>query len=131
MSETKDETTKAGPDESKELELELQRLRDEVRTRMDAADTRIVENADGTLIVKLLEPITFDGTELSRVTIQRVKVRHARATRHAERETEAYAEQLLLPAGVLDELAAEADYLAVMRATERALGKFRAAGEVT
>ena len=106
----------------------IEREVEAVQREMEAADARIIENADGTLIVRLEVPVRVGGADHERLTIGRVRVRHLRAARGAEHVLEAYAEQLISPAGALDELASERDYYAVLRATDRALGKFREGG---
>lgn len=105
-----------------------EKVREQVRAQLNAADERIVENPDGTFIVKLVEPIKVADTEHTRVTIERLRVRDIREARHAPDRIEAYAERLCRPAGAFDELVRDDDYAAVCRAVERALGKYRAAG---
>ncbi len=115
------------------LDVEQRALIEEakrIRAAMDAADARIAESGDA-LIVRLLVPIEVDGDELARLTLGPVRVRHTRAVR-GERDnagmTERYADLLVEPQGAFDELTCEEDYIAVCRAVERQLGKFREGG---
>lgn len=116
---------------AREAAAELEKENARTRAEMDACDARIDANSDGTFIIRLIEPIVVDGKEHGRLTLGRVKVRHAREVRGIELHLEAYAERLLVPHGALDELTTELDYITCMRAAERALGKFRAAGRAT
>lgn len=107
-------------------EAQLERVLAQARAELDE---RIVENADGTLIVRLVEPITVDGQELGRLTVRRVRVRDVRAVFGVpEIQALAYADLLIEPARALDELATEYDFNVALRAVERALEKFRSAG---
>lgn len=98
------------------------------RREMVAADARIEDGGEGSLIVRLVEPITVAGAQLTRITVDRVRVRHVRACRDAPSSSEAYADALITPSGAFDELGSDLDYTAVLRAVERQLGNFREGG---
>lgn len=118
-------------DQARREHEELERVKRELRAELTATDARITENRDGTLIIDLVEPISVAGETHARLTVGRVRVKHVRAARGAEYELEAYAEQLVSPAGAYDELTSDADLAAIWRAAERQLGKFRRAGKAS
>lgn len=70
----------------------------------------IERNQDGSSIVKLREPVQFNGESQSRLTIPRVTGRHMRAAEWSLGasptlgQTLAWAASIVIPAGILDEL---------------------------
>lgn len=105
--------------------------REELEALGRELDERISENADGSIIVRLLRPVR--SGEVSRVTLRPVRVGDVRACRDVleGRRVEAYTDRLLSPAGILDELESDLDFAAVLRATGRALGKFHGPGKAS
>jgi hypothetical protein len=81
----------------------------------------VEENSDGTAIVKLAEPVQFQGAPLSRLTIPRITGKHMRNAdwqyghqNFSIGQVVRFANAVVLPAGVIDELdAALATELAV------------------
>jgi hypothetical protein len=120
-------------DEVAERARMLQEMETRAQEARDDADTRISENTDGTFVVKLLVPIGVGDNDLTRVTIGRVRVRHVRESRSLGDPSnievaEFYAMHLVSPEGALDEVASESDHLTILRAVDRALGKYREGG---
>lgn len=95
----------------------------------DRCARSLEENADGTIIVRLSRPVMVAGEEVSRLTVGAVKVRHHRLARDQRFATDAYADALVRPEGAVGELETDRDYMAVLVAVERQLGKFRGAGD--
>jgi hypothetical protein len=77
--------------------------------------TFLVEyNADGSAILKLRDPVRFEGAEVERLTVPRVTGRHLRAAPFLLDGSAAtlgqivtFANEVVVPAGVLDELDAQ------------------------
>lgn len=105
---------------------------------MSDLDSRILENSDGTLIVRLLQPITVGGETHERVTIRRVTGRIARSTIYDGLDENGggsvtlpklidLANALSAPSNAADDVLCEADVLALATAAAKQLGKFRGA----
>lgn len=95
----------------------------------DDVESRIIENSDGTLIVRLVEPVKLRGETVERVTLRRIRARDVRL--YADDGGLVTTSQVLdlamaitTPSGVADELLCEADLQAVMEATVRLARKF-------
>lgn len=95
----------------------------------DDVESRIIENSDGTLIVRLVEPVKLRGETVERVTLRRIRARDARIyLDEGGLNTNALmldlASSIAAPSGIVDELLCHADMLAVVEATVRLVGKF-------
>lgn len=95
----------------------------------DDVESRIIENSDGTLIVRLVEPVKLRGETVERVTLRRIRARDARIyLDEGGLNTNALmldlASSIAVPNGIVDELLCHADMLAVVEATVRLVGKF-------
>lgn len=95
----------------------------------DDVESRIIENSDGTLIVRLVEPVKLRGETVERVTLRRIRARDARIyLDEGGLNTNALmldlASSIASPSGIVDELLCHADMLAVVEATVRLVGKF-------
>lgn len=72
----------------------------------------LVENADGSAVVKLHDPVRFNGEDIGRLTIPRICGRHMRSAnwnlfeRPTLGQAMAWANDIVEPVGVLDELEA-------------------------
>lgn len=95
--------------------------REELRESID-------ENADGTMIVRLVMPPEVNGTKHRKLTVRPVKVRDVRAVGADGGSPEEYAARLVEPPEAFDELECERDYSAVLVAVDDQLGKFRRTG---
>lgn len=99
----------------------------------DDVESRIIENSDGTLIVRLVEPVKLRGETVERVTLRRIRARDARIyLDEGGLNTNALmldlASSIAVPNGIVDELLCHADMLAVVEATVRLVGKFHGTG---
>jgi hypothetical protein len=99
---------------------------DDVRRK--SIDDRLVENDDGTIIARLLEPIKVGKEIFERVTIGRVKGRTARLIYEGELADVGrlmdLANALSSPAGAADECLCDEDVGALIAAASRQAGKF-------
>lgn len=95
----------------------------------DDVESRIIENSDGTLIVRLVEPVKLRGETVERVTLRRIRARDARiyideGGLQQNSQMLDVASAITSPSGIVDELLCHADLLAVASATSRLVGKF-------
>jgi hypothetical protein len=86
------------------------------------------ENADGTIVVRLKCPIDVGGKTISRITVGTIRAKHIRASESTGGSHRAICDLVASPKEALEELEAEIDDLAVLYATGKQLGKYRAAG---
>lgn len=98
------------------------------RRSFEAADARLEENSDGTIIVKLTRPARVGSEDLHRLTVGRIKAKHVRQVTRAEGSLDDYADLIVIPEGATGELESEEDHVAVMRAVDRQLGKYLSGG---
>lgn len=84
---------------------------------------------DGAIVVELASPIAFDGTEVSKVTVRPIRVRHMKRVQSAYgSKMDAVVEAITEPSGIVDELASERDHEACLMAAGKQLGKYQRAG---
>jgi len=94
---------------------------------------RILENEDGTIVVRLIRPVKVDGEEYSRVTIREMTGRQQRLTEKASDGEQGtltmdIANELSDPAGIADLTRCQQDLTNVMEATLMQVGKFQESG---
>ena len=95
-------------------------------------------NADGSAILKLTTPVSFNGDEVSRLTVPRVTGRHLRSAPFlldgnavSLGQIVSFAASVVLPVGIVDELDAQlardvaTEVLAIMSGKRRATGDSR------
>ncbi|HLS32164.1 MAG TPA: hypothetical protein VK039_01115 [Brevibacterium sp.] len=97
------------------------------------SDERIIENSDGTIVVKLVEPVRLRGDTVERVMLRRLRAKDMRLyiddggidtlTKLVD-----VACAIASPEGIVDELLCQADVTAVLRATSEIVGKFHGSG---
>ncbi len=84
---------------------------------------------NGDIVVELSSPVTFEGTEVSKVTVRAIRVRDVkRAKLSYGPEGETILEVIAEPSGIAEELASERDHEACLMAAGKQMGKYRRAG---
>lgn len=106
--------------------------------RLAAREKRIEARPDGSLSVRLLEVVSLTDTESgavserASVSVRPAKVRDLRRAHRAihagDNASDAYADQIVEPDGVYDEIANAEDQQTVREAVDRQLGKFLGTG---
>lgn len=98
------------------------------------SDERIIENSDGTYIVKLVEPVKLRGETVERVMLRRLRAKDMRLYIDdvvLERASQVFdvASAIASPEGIVDELLCQDDVVAVLSATSLIVGKFHGTGK--
>lgn len=95
-------------------------------------EEQVEETASGNVLVKLTQPIpTKGGGERATLSVRPILVRDIRKARSTDgpEVSEAFADVLVEPKGLFDELRCERDYLAVIEGVNVQLGKYQGGGQ--
>lgn len=94
---------------------------------------RIDENADGSLVLKLHHPVTFEGADIERLTMRKITVFALRKVVNDKGTYNALdmACVLALPEGAADKLDSAVDADLLVLAVQTQMGKYQRASQAT
>lgn len=103
-----------------------------VMTAPEPEPERVLRNADGSVVVRLLEPVTFDGEKITRVTLPALRGRHMRSAPMFDEgitlgDLIEWASKVVQPAGIVDELS-PGDCITLAEELATSVGKSRPPG---